>query len=115
MAHPRGRAVLIKTRPRPVPPPGAIASASLPGYRRAGGGVGRVDPLPPTAPPPPPVFRALQSFVWLCVLGRASRSFSGPAKLRLAASSVGRLAHVAFATLASPPSLRPCQTRFSDP
>ncbi len=40
-----------ETRPRPVPPPGAIASASLPGYRRAGGGVGRVDPLPPTAPP----------------------------------------------------------------
>ena len=47
----------LQTRPRPVPPPGAIASASLPGYRRAGGGAGRVDPLPPAAPPrqlPPP-------------------------------------------------------------
>ncbi len=30
---------------------GRFASASLPGYRRAGAGEGRVDPLPPTAPP----------------------------------------------------------------
>src|SRR5215208_6119146 len=50
----------FKTRPRPVPPPGAIASASLPGYRRAGVGAGCVDPLPPTAPPRHP-FRRLQT------------------------------------------------------
>ena len=42
-----------KARSRSVPPPGAIASASLPGYRRAGWGAGRVDPLPPAAPPQP--------------------------------------------------------------
>ena len=30
------RGKTLKTRPRPVPPPGTIASASLPGYRRAG-------------------------------------------------------------------------------
>src|SRR5215218_7540484 len=50
----------FKTRPRPVPPPGAIASASLPGYRRAGVGAGCVDPLPPTAPPRH-LFRRLQT------------------------------------------------------
>src|SRR5881394_3272431 len=41
----------FEARPRLVPPPGATASASLPGYRRAGAGAGRWDPLPPTAPP----------------------------------------------------------------
>src|SRR5213593_4285234 len=49
-----------RVRPRPVPPPGANASASLPGYRRAGVGAGCVDPLPPTAPPRH-ALRALQS------------------------------------------------------
>src|SRR5438874_4655831 len=62
----------FKTRPRPVPPPGAIASASLPGYRRAGVGAGCVDPLPPTAPP-----RHVcgpRKAAHLGVLGRLSRS-----------------------------------------
>src|SRR5437762_1778195 len=35
----------FETRPRPVPPPGAIASASLPGYRRAGVGAGSIAPV----------------------------------------------------------------------
>src|SRR2546423_2628103 len=54
----------FEARPRLVPPPGATASASLPGYRRAGAGAGRWDPLPPTAPPRhalsgPPIRRPL--------------------------------------------------------
>src|SRR5262249_55834531 len=55
----------------PVPPPGAIASASLPGYRRAGVGAGCVDPLPPTAPPRHSP-RRLQTFAWLCPQGSVS-------------------------------------------
>src|SRR5436190_4775988 len=65
-----------RARPRPVPPPGAIASASLPGYRRAGVGAGCVDPLPPTAPP---------------------RHLSGPANLRWWTPCV--LARLAFRAL----------------
>src|SRR5215212_1490576 len=62
----------FETRPRPVPPPGTIASASLPGYRRAGVGAGCVDPLPPTAPPRH-LYGACKPSRGV-VLGRASRS-----------------------------------------
>jgi hypothetical protein len=41
----------FQSRPRIVPLPGTAASASLPGYRRDRVDAGRVDPLPPPAPP----------------------------------------------------------------
>ena len=61
-----------KARSRSVPPPGAIASASLPGYRRAGWGAGRVDPLPPAAPPQPSFFAGWEP------LARRHRPARGP-------------------------------------
>src|SRR3954447_11565310 len=68
----------FQARPRPVPPPGAIASASLPGYRRAGVGAGAGGAPPPPPPPPPlllplhtppaapapPSLQPLQPFAW---------------------------------------------------
>src|SRR5215211_458369 len=79
---------IVKARPRPVPPPGAIASASLPGYRRAGVGAGCVDPLPPTAPPRH-LLRRTQALAWRC-----SRAIVLLAPYRLAhvGSSYARLA-----------------------
>ena len=50
----RGRCYTKISKPAPGGlSPGVFASASLPGYRRAGVGEGRADPLPPAAPPPP--------------------------------------------------------------
>ena len=84
----------FKARPRPVPPPGAIASASLPGYRRAGVGAGCVDPLPPTAPP---------------------RHALGPCKPSHRGVLGERLAHAHFECTRFAARPASCQARFSDP
>src|SRR6266487_1817935 len=80
MVKPPGRT--FKARPRLVPPPGTTASASLPGYRRAGVGAGRVDPLPPPAPPRHALFGACKP-AHLGILGHPTCLVFGP-------SAVGR-------------------------